>query len=214
MDFWMIGNGHEGPGSGVRSWKSLRKRVVVGSGNSSGKMTLDMNCIPLRIVPASDGVKDYLFGPRPVRLENTDCRCVMRIDLEDRGILFLGLTSCFGFITDHLDELLFSDEENVIVEMLPRETTYDDDLQFHPLVGLARLPEKLCDFESDGHRLGGDSYWLMENPNPNLRFIAQLAFPDHRDLLMSLNWPTGEYTIELFYHVLRDAYAVVWRMHC
>lgn len=206
--------GTRGPVAVFVLGKACVKRVIVGSGIPSGKMTLDMKCIPLRIVPASGGVKDYLFGPRPVGLENTDCRCVMRIDLGDRGILFLGVTSCFEFITDHLDELLFSDGENVFVEMLPREITYDDDLQFHPLVGLARLPEKLCDFESDGHRLGGESYWLMENPNPNLRFIAQLAFPDHRDLLMSLKWPTGEYTIELFYHVLRDAYAVVWRMHC
>jgi hypothetical protein len=137
----------------------------------------------------------------------------MRIDLGCKGTLFLGLTSRFEFVTEHLDELLSSDGNNVAVELLPNCTTYDDDLHFHPLVGLARISEESCDLEYDHHRLGGDSYWLTENPNPNLRFIAQLAFPDHRDLLLSLNWPTGEYTIELFQDVVRDAYAVVWRMH-
>ena len=169
--------------------------------------------IPLRIVSVTDDLKDYLFGPRPSNLIGTECRAVMRIDLGEPGYLFFGLTSCFDFVCDHMDELLFSDGINVVVELLPKGSVLGDHVQFHPLVGLQRLPEALEDLDYDEHRIGGGSYWLIEHPDPSLKLIAQLAFPDHRDLLLNLNWPTGECTIEVFYHEKRAVYAVVWRMH-
>jgi hypothetical protein len=172
-----------------------------------------VNTTPLRIVPYSSELKDRLFGPRPIMASRSNCRTVFAIDLANGHLLYFALTDDFEFVLDHRDEILFSDGQNVIVEEIPADTSFDDEIQFHSVAGLKRLKECKDTIEDDFHKFGGDSLWLTENPKPGFSLVAQLAFPNHLDLLLSLDWPTGEYTVEILYQTSKKAYCAVWRMH-
>lgn len=178
------------------------------------------NPTPLRIVHRDDALPDWLFGERldDPRLLRGDCRTLAVLQLDDRRFLYFALTGDFDWICAHCDVPLYTDWEHIVVEDVSSFERGDEDPAFHPRVSLARLPAQseaaiISDSYVDIHKLGGESYWLHYNPTPHLRFVGQIAFPDADDLLLDLDWPTGEMTIEILHDTVRQAHCLLWRMH-
>jgi hypothetical protein len=178
------------------------------------------NPTPLRIVHRDDALPEWLFGERldDPRLLRGDCRTLAVLQLDDRRFLYLALTDDFDWICDHCDVPLYTDWEHVVVEAISSFERGDEEPAFHPRVSLERLPERSeaainSDSYADIHKMGGDSYWLDQNPCTEFRFIAQIAFPDSDDLLLDLDWPTGEMTVEILQNTIDHSYCILWRMH-
>jgi hypothetical protein len=175
---------------------------------------------PLRIVERDDSLSEWLFGERidDTRIINSDCRTLATLKTDDGRLLYVALTNDFDWICDHCDIPLYTDWTNVVVESIPSFDIVDAGYSFTTKVSLRRLPQQtetpvVSEDYLDIHKLGGESYWLYENPTPNLRFIGQITFPDEDDLLLDLNWPTGEMIVEILYDTIKQTYCVLWRMH-
>jgi hypothetical protein len=178
------------------------------------------NPTPLRIVQSDDALPDWLFGARldDPRLLRGDCRTLAVIKLDDCQFLYLALTGDFDWICDHCDVPLYTDWEHVVVEAVSSFEMGDEDPSFHPRVSLDRRPaqsEAAIDSDDyvDIHKIGGDSYWMDQNSSADFRFIGQIAFPDSDDLLLDLDWPTGEMTVEILQNTIDHSYRILWRMH-
>ena len=176
--------------------------------------------VPLRIIENDDSLPEWMFGDRLAdsRLKESDCRTLAVVDISDGCSLYIALTSDFDWICDHCDIPLYTDWQHVVVESVSTFEGGDATPAFHPKVSLRRLPEKIEPaVDSDGyidiHKLAGESYWLHYNPAPQLQFVGQIAFPDADDLLLDLDWPTGEMTIEILHDTLRQAHCILWRVH-
>lgn len=177
------------------------------------------SCIPLRIVPDDDSLSDWLFGGRldDPRFLNGDCFTFAVLKMEDGSLLYLAITTDFDWICNHCDKPLYSDWKHVVVERIEEFSCAEVSLEFHPRVGLERLmeaedPGADPDNYWDIHRLGGSSRWLERHPSPHLHFIAQIEFPDSNDLSLNLDWPTGEWPVEIHYDKVAHAHCVLWRV--
>jgi len=138
--------------------------------------------------------------------------------MDNHSSLYVALTADFDWICDHSNIPLYSDWEHVVVELVPGFVAGDSEPSLASPVSLKRLPERpeaAIDSEGywDVHKLGGDSYWLNCNPASHFLFIGQIAFPDRDDLLLDLDWPTGEMTVEILYDTNNQTYCILWRMH-
>jgi hypothetical protein len=178
------------------------------------------NQTPLRIVERDDSLSDWLFGERldDPRLLDGDCRTLAVLKVDDGRSLYIALTADFDWICDHCDVPLYSDWKHVVVELVSRFDIGEAVPSFISKVSLKRLPESRepavdSDEYCDIHKLGGESYWLHYSPAPRFQFIGQIAFPDADDLLLDLDWPTGEMTLEIHYDTLDQAHCILWRMH-
>ena len=176
--------------------------------------------VPLRIIEKDDSLSEWMFGERLTdsRLRDGDCRTFAVIDIGGGHCLYIALTADFDWICDHCDGPLYTDWRHVVVESISTFDSGDATPSFNPKVSLMRLPEKIetavdADEYGDVHKLGGESQWLHYNPAPHLQFVGQIAFPDVDDLLLDLDWPTGEMTVEILHDTLRQAYCILWRMH-
>jgi hypothetical protein len=174
--------------------------------------------IPLRIVPYSAQLGDRLFGGPPDLpvYRQEQCLSFFTLALNATTLLHVGLTGDFRIMLANVRKLTFSDGEVLSIHEIPHGTVFVDGASFHSTVSLERQSNVSSeDIEATGdiHKIGGESYYLQLHPTRDLEFIAQIAFPDHRDLLLSLDWPTGEYTFELFRDTARREYCAIWRMH-
>ena len=174
--------------------------------------------IPLRIVPYSAQLGDRLFGGTPDLAVYRQERCLAfcTLALSATTLIHVGLTGDFRLMLANVGKITVSDGEVLSIREIPRSTSFIVGESFHPEISLERQAEVLSeDIEATGdiHKLGGQSYYLQLHPTPDLEFVGQIAFPDHRDLLLSLDWPTGEYTFELLRDTARREYCAVWRMH-
>ncbi|MES2661299.1 MAG: hypothetical protein V4689_21950 [Verrucomicrobiota bacterium] len=178
------------------------------------------NQTPLRIVERDDSLSDWLFGERfdDHRLSSGDCRTLAVLKLDDARSLYIALTADFDWICDHCDVPLYSDWTHIVVELVSKFEIGDPVPSFASKVSLKRSaesPEPAVESDEYGdiHKLGGESYWLHCNPTPRFQFIGQIAFPGADDLLLDLDWPTGEMTLEIHYDTIGQVHCVLWRMH-
>ena len=174
--------------------------------------------IPLRIVSHSTELNDRLFGRNPDRPEFRNARCLsfLTLALSESTLVHIGLTADFHLMLSRAMKVTYGDDEVLSIREIPRDTSFTTGEQFHEVVSLEREPlveREDIDATGDIHKLGGQSFYLQMCPTPGLEFVAQIAFPDHRDLLLHLDWPTAEYTFEFLRDVARQEYCAVWRMH-
>lgn len=174
--------------------------------------------IPIRIVPYSSRLPDRLFGGLPdfSPCRGGACLTFFVLALDSTRLLHVGLTADFREILAHAGLVTPSDDKVLSIHEIPVGTPFQGGKVFHEAVSLERQPAVTDDdveSTADVHKIGGASYYLLHDPSPDLEFVAQIAFPDHRDLLLSLDWPTGEYTFELLRDRGKREYCAVWRMH-
>jgi hypothetical protein len=131
-------------------------------------------------------------------------------------LVYLGLINDFDFVLNNLNKFLYSDNKNIIIQEISKSTSFFHEPELHSAVSLKKLDEIVDEYSEDIgdiHKIGGYSFWLHLHPQNDIQFIAQLTFPNANDLILDVDWPTGEYTIELFNDLKKNKYCVLWRMH-